>query len=469
MCDEDERLTEIVPSRRQFEFQQLEFYAFIHFTVNTFTGKEWGDGTESESLFDLKDFHADQIAAAVKSAGMRGLILTCKHIDGFCLWPSKFTSHTIAESPYKNGKGDIVAEMSAACQNTGLRFGVYIAPWDRNNSAYGKGKEYDDFFVNQLTELLTGYGKIFSVWFDGACGEGKDGRHQMYDWNRYYSIIRTLQPEACINVCGPDIRWCGNESGDTRESEWSVVPKRAMDTEKIGENSQQNDDEIFRKRKVSASDRDLGSRKVLKNERELVWYPAEVDTSIRPGWFYHPEEDNRLRSVDELFDIYVKSVGGNSMLLLNVPPTKDGLIHPNDVKTLNNLGDLIRKSFAHNLLLQAQISADSSKDGFGISNVLSDDYSTYFRTSSGIRSCKINITFKEVKRISYIVLKENILLSQRIECFSVTASNGNIVYHGTVVGYKKIIRLNTPIEANKLTISIEDSRVFPTLSFIGVY
>lgn len=204
--------------------QQLEFYGFFHYTINTYTGKEWGDGTESPSLFFLEQFNPSQWVRAIKSAGMKGAILTCKHHDGFCLWPSRYTGHTIAASPYKNGAGDIVKEVLEACRREGLKFGVYLSPWDRNHPSYGQGKAYDDCFVNQLIELLTKYGEFFCVWLDGACGEGKNGKIQQYDWLRYYDTIRCLQPDACISVTGPDVRWCGNEAADTRKEEWSVVP-----------------------------------------------------------------------------------------------------------------------------------------------------------------------------------------------------------------------------------------------------
>lgn len=226
----DEKLAEIVPHERQLRFQQLEFYAFIHFTVNTFTDREWGDGTESPEIFRPDKLDADQWVRAVKSAGMKGLILTCKHHDGFCLWQSKTTKHTVAYSPWKNGCGDVVREVSKSCKKYGIKFGVYLSPWDRNCTLYGQGKAYDDFFVKQLTELLTNYGEVFSVWFDGACGEGANGKKQYYDWERYYSVIRELQPNACISVCGPDVRWCGNEAGYTRAAEWTpVIPTLAAE------------------------------------------------------------------------------------------------------------------------------------------------------------------------------------------------------------------------------------------------
>ena len=351
----DEFLIKTVPSERQIMFQQLEFYAFVHFTVNTFTDKEWGDGTESPEIFNPRKLDAEQWVKAIRNAGMKGLILTCKHHDGFCLWPSKYTEHTVAASPYKNGKGDVVGEVADACRKYGIKFGVYLSPWDRNSRLYGYGESYNDYFVNQLTELLTNYGEVFSVWFDGACGEGENGKKQIYDWDRYYAVIRELQPNACINVCGPDIRWCGNEAGHTRKAEWSVVPARTRDTEKIAEASQQEDNEEFRQREIKAWDADLGSREILENETELVWYPAEVNTSIRPGWFYHRNEDDKVRSLDDLMNVYNCSVGGNSTFLLNIPPTPDGLFHENDVKRLEEIGDYLRSNFTGNLLDSAEL------------------------------------------------------------------------------------------------------------------
>lgn len=465
----DERLITAVPSKRQIALQETEFYAFAHYTVNTYTGREWGDGTEDPAVFAPTAFNADQWVEAIKAAGMKGLILTCKHHDGFCLWPSKYTKHSVAASPYKNGKGDIVREVSDACRRGGIKFGVYLSPWDRNQPCYGSGKEYDDYFVNQLTELLTSYGEIFDVWFDGACGEGPNGKKQVYDWERYYAVIRKLQPNACINVCGPDVRWCGNESGDTRESEWSVVPLRTRDTERVAADSQQSDDDSFRQRTIRASDRDLGSRNILRDEKELIWYPAEVDASIRPGWFYHPEEDDKVRSVDNLFDMYLHSVGGNAALLLNIPPTRAGVFHENDVNTLKALGERLGRAFGTNLLASARLTADTAESSFGIENVREDSYDTYFRTAKGVSECEISIKLKEKANISFVVLKENIRCSQRIEKFRIEDGEGNIVYRGTVVGYKKIAELPKNVFTDSLRLVIEDSRVCPTLSFVGVY
>ena len=313
----------IAPSPRQLAWQELEFYGFIHFGMNTFTGREWGDGRASPALFDPARLDPDQWAAAFKSAGMQGLILTCKHHDGFCLWPSAHTDYSVKHAPWKGGRGDVVAETAAACRRAGLKFGVYLSPWDRHDPRYGAGKPYDDYYVAQLTELLTGYGELFCVWLDGACGEGPNGRRQVYDWPRYYRTIRALQPGAVISVCGPDVRWCGNEAGHCRPSEWSVVPAQLRDAAYTAERSQQADDAAFARR-VDRTDEDLGSREAIAGAGALAWYPAEVDTSIRPGWFYHPEEDGRVRTADKLLDIYLAAVGGNAALLLNVPPAPDG-------------------------------------------------------------------------------------------------------------------------------------------------
>lgn len=442
----DDRLTSVVPSRRQLAHQEMEFYAFFHYTINTYTGREWGDGTESPSLFAPSRLNPGQWARAVKAAGMKGAILTCKHHDGFCLWPSKYTSHTVAASPYKNGRGDVVAEVAAACREEGIKFGIYLSPWDRNQSCYGQGKAYDDYFVNQLTELLTGYGDIFCVWLDGACGEGKNGKVQHYDWARYYETIRRLQPEACISVTGPDVRWCGNEAAQTREEEWSVVPARLFDPQKIQENSQQEDNAAFRKKRITSSDEDLGSRKALAGEENLIWYPAEVDVSIRPGWFYHPEEDCQVRSPEELLEIYDRSVGGNGLLLLNIPPTPEGLVHRRDEEVLRELGKQIKARQAKNLSESGRLKT-GVRDG------------AYFA----------RIAWQEPQEISFLVLQEDIRWSQRVEEYVITdGETGTVFYEGRVIGYKKHISL-PKVRVKSLQLTVLKSRGEVRLRAMGCY
>ena len=466
----DHRLIQIVPSPHQKALQEMEFYAFVHFTVNTFTDREWGDGSESPAVFNPEKLDADQWVQAIKAAGMKGLILTCKHHDGFCLWPSKHTAHSVAASPWKNGQGDVVAEVSAACRRAGIRFGVYLSPWDRHEKCYGTGKEYDDYFVAQLTELMTNYGDIFCAWFDGACGEGPNGKKQVYDWPRYYEVIRRLQPGATIHICGPDVRWCGNEAGDTREAEWSVVPLRTQDTEKIKENSQQSDDESFRQRRISASDQDLGSREILANEPDLVWYPAEVDTSIRPSWFWHASEDDKVRPLEKLIDIYEKSVGGNATLLLNIPPTSEGLFHQHDVARLQQFGQYLADCYGDNLAASAAVTASPAAPGHDIGCALTADESYYLPAQENVPA-EITLAWPEEIAFRRIVLQEQISQSQRVERYAIDALvNGQWreIAAGRVIGHKRIVVLEKTA-AQAIRIRIEDARVAPTIRFIGVY
>ena len=455
-----------VPTEIQYEWLNRKT-AFIHLTVNTFTDREWGDGTESPDIFNPTRFDPAQWVAAFRDAGMKGLILTCKHHDGFCLWPSRFTDHTVAASPFHR---DAVRAVSEACRAAGLAFGVYLSPWDRHSPLYGQGKPYDDFYTAQLEELLTSYGPVFSVWMDGAGGEGPSGRKQHYDWNRYIETVRRLQPDACISICGPDIRWCGNEAGFTRDAEWSVVPRRTMDTEKIASLSQQNDDAAFRLRRISASDRDLGSRQVLKDEQALIWYPAEVNTSIRPGWFWHENENGKVKPLEKLIDIYERSVGGNATFLLNVPPTREGLLHGKDVARLHEFGEYLRAAYGENLVCTATLTASKAAAGHGIDDVRKDD-ERYYIPAQEDGTAEITLIFPQPRCLDRLVMKEQLRLSQRVEAFEVDALLDGIwrcVTQATVIGHKRIIRLNG-IFTQGLRIRITDARVAPTLKFIGVY
>lgn len=472
MLNTDYISVKTLPSPRQIAVEELEFYAFAHFTVNTFTDREWGDGTEDEAVFNPTEFDAAQWVRALKAAGIKGLILTCKHHDGFCLWPSEYTEHSVKNSPYKGGRGDIVREVSDACRAGGLKFGVYLSPWDRNNQAYGDSDRYNDYFVNQLTELCKNYGRFFSVWFDGACGEGPNGKKQVYDWERFYNVIRAYQPDACISICGPDIRWCGNEAGDTRQSEWSVIPTKFLSPEEVAAQSQTSDDAKFREKKLDDTQSDLGSRKAIENASEFKWHPAEVDTSIRPGWFYHASEDGRVRSVDTLFDIYMRAVGGNCTLLLNIPPDRRGLFHENDVAALRGLGEKIRDTFALNFAVNAAFDSDSD-DGVNVAeNARCDGYDKFWKPFDGQTSASLTVRLSSPRTVSVIALKENIRLSQRVERFRVigvdTDGGEAVIAEATTIGYKRILRVE-PKTLSAVRIEILDSRVCPTLSFVGIY
>ncbi len=302
---------------------------------------------------------------------------------------------------------------------------------------------------------------MFSVWFDGACGEGPNGKKQYYDWERYYSVIRRLQPNACISVCGPDVRWCGNEAGYTRPSEWSVVPLRTKDTEKVASLSQHEDSDEFRQRKIFAWDQDLGSRELLENEPDLIWYPAETNTSIRPGWFYHAYEDDKVRSLDDLMNVYYNSVGGNTAFLLNIPPARNGLFHPNDVYRLKEIGDALKKAFAVNLADEASLFALSEAEGYAAENLRKDSYDACW-TPKVKHDAELAFEWHEPKEVGNIVIKENIPTGQRVEELVIETKCGGEyeeAFRGTVIGRKRIVRLNG--RADGIRIRFTKSRCEP--------
>ncbi|MGN0458129.1 MAG: alpha-L-fucosidase [Eubacterium sp.] len=433
---EDERLdiyTSIVPNRRQLIIQEMKYYAFIHYGVNTFTNREWGNGKEDESVFNPRRQDTDQWCRAIADAGMKGIILTCKHHDGFCLWPTETTEHCVKNSPYKNGKGDVVREVSESCKKYGLKFGVYLSPWDRNAKCYGT-PEYNDFYIQQLTELLTNYGEIFMLWLDGACGAKADGQPvQDYDFERIWNTAVELQPNIVMSGCAPDVRWIGNESGKTRESEWNVVPKFQYDQQNFAANCQTDDNmKAFQKRCQDVMLPDMGSREFLSNFDEFMWYPAEVDVSIRLGWFYHPLQIFTLKSLNHLMKIYYNSAGNNSLMLLNIPPNKDGLLAKSDVKRLREMGKWIKKE---NELLIKEAKSEKSEDGYII---------------------KLTFPRQSVDRIR---LSEDTTKSQRVEKFSIYVDDKRI-YNGTIIGFSKIAIFD-PVITDNLTVKIEECRKEP--------
>jgi alpha-L-fucosidase len=432
--------------------------------MNTFTGKQWGDGNEDPALFNPTSLDVNQWLSTCREAGIRQVILTCKHHDGFCLWPSKYTEHSVANSPWKNGKGDLVRELADACREMELGFGVYLSPWDRNSPVYGDSPRYNAYFLNQLRELLTQYGKIDEVWFDGACGEGPNGRRQVYDWEAYYSLIRELQPEAVIAIMGPDVRWVGTETGYGRETEWSVVPLEAQNRESIAEGSQKDVDFVpandFRKE-------DLGSRSLIKQAKALVWYPAETDVSIRPGWFYDPAQDTMVKSPEKLLDIYFHSVGANSVLLLNLPPDKRGLIHENDVEALRGLKALLDQLFAENFAGKARLRSDGRNE----QALLDSNNASYWTTRKERETGMIEITLPGARTSDVLALQENIRIGQRIEKFRLEyldEGEWKLAAEGTTVGYKRLLRFE-PVTARDFRLVIEASRLNPTLSELGLY
>ncbi|HEX7757414.1 MAG TPA: alpha-L-fucosidase [Niabella sp.] len=459
-----QRAANIVPTPRQLRWQQLELTAFFHFGINTFTGREWGDGKEDPALFNPAELDALQWVQTMKDAGFKQVIITAKHHDGFCLWPTKTTLHSVKSSPWKNGNGDVVKEVATACKKLGMGFGVYLSPWDRNSPVYGTDA-YNDFFVQQLTELLTGYGKVDEVWFDGANGEGPNGKKQVYDFNRWYRLIRKLQPQAVIAIMGPDVRWVGTESGHGRRMEWSVVTTNNLDQDKVAANSQQG--MLFKPVSDLTGD-DLGSREKISKAKGLVWYPAETDVSIRPGWFYHADQDEKVKTPAELMKIYFTSVGMNSVLLLNVPPDKSGRINEHDVKTLQEWGRMRKELFKTNLLKDAAISC---RNGLNAQALLDSNNATHFTTRGTDTAAAIIFKFRQAKTFNVFAIQENIRVGQRVEKFSVYYKEDDqwkpFIQESTI-GYKRLLHFD-PITTAAIKIEIESSRLNPAIAEAGVY
>lgn len=435
---EVERYNSVLPDANQLNHSKKPFYCFIHFGMNTATGREWGNATETVDDFNITRIKPNQWAKSIKASGATGIILTCKHHDGFCLWNTGTTDFNVMNSPY--GK-DIVKEVADACKKNDLDFGVYLSPWDMHEKTYATDR-YNDFFCRQLTELLTGYGDVFEIWFDGA--KGANAKAFDYDWERYYKICRTLQPNASISICGPDIRWVGNEGGKSRESEFSVVPEYLTKAETIQKNSQQTIDGAAALQRINSKDEDLGSRDVLKKNAFLKWYPAEVDVSIRKGWFF--PGGGKVKSAKKLFNIYLNSVGNNCYLLLNVPPNDKGVISYKDQKSLKKLGVLI-SGVTENPVLVQDLGELKKTDGY-----------TEFK-------------FDSEKKLKFCVLEEDISKGQRVEKFDlyILKPNGKYkkAYAGTVIGNKKIIKLKGKCLGAMLI--IRQSRSTPHIKKIGFY
>lgn len=431
------------PSENQMRWFDTEFYAFVHFSPNTYTGLEWGTGQEDPAIFNPTELDCDQWVEAVKSAGMKGLVLTAKHHDGFCLWPSAYTEHSVKNSPCVK---DIVKEAAEACRRGGIRFGFYLSPWDRNSKLYGT-PEYNDYYCNQLTELLTGYGDIFCVWFDGACGEGPNGKKQEYDFDRYIALIRKYQPEAVIfNDAGPDIRWCGNEAGKARHAEWAVVPSELCYRAKVQTGAGPLSGDLSYMYNV---DPDAGSLANILYSKGLVYCPAEVDMSIRPGWFYHPQE--QPHSLERLFHTYLTSVGGNACLNLNIPPMPSGRFDEADVQRLKELGEMIRSQLSLDLAPQAAIHRED----------ISETQARWI------------LDFAEPCTLRYVSLMEEIAKGQRVENFQLRAlmedGTTQTIYQGTTIGHKKICALSHPIQTKQLVIAVTAARDTVNLQSIQVF
>jgi alpha-L-fucosidase len=421
------------PSPWQLTWQRDELALFLHFGVNTFSDREWGDGREDPATFNPAALDARQWARAARQAGARALILTAKHHDGFCLWPSRVTEHSVARSPWRGGAGDVVREFTDACRLEGLRAGLYLSPWDRNAPVYGDSPRYNDFYCAQLTELLTHYGPLAEVWFDGANGEGPNGRRQSYDWPRIFGLVRRLQPHAVMfSDAGPDVRWCGNEAGAAGDPNWATMDPAAVPY-------------------PGASGDGVIAALQHGDPQGSVWRPAETDTSIRPGWFYHPAENERVKSVDQLSDIWFTSVGRNSKLLLNVPPTREGLLHPTDVARLADLRARLTALFAEDLAAGRRV-----------------DWRI-----TGAHSAVAELDLGRTATVGISRLEEDIARGQCVARYAVLGTESDRgswreLARGTTVGHRKLDRF-APATVRKVRIEVQDAVAPPHRLRIGLY
>ena len=438
-----------LPNENHLSWHQMEYYAFVHFNMNTFTDEEWGHGNETPDQFNPTELDARQWARVCKEAGMSAIIITAKHHDGFCLWPSQYTEHSVKNSPWRDGEGDLLRELSDACREYGLKFGVYMSPWDRNNPVYGT-PEYNEYFMKQLTEVLTSYGPIFEVWFDGANGEGPNGKKQEYDWPGFIATVREHQPGAVIfSDAGPGVRWVGNERGFADETNWCTL----------------NRDDYY---PGTPRYKELTSG----NKNGTHWIPAEADVSIRPGWYYHASEDDKVKTPAELLDIHYKSVGRNANLLLNLPVDRRGLVHENDIESLMGLREILDSIYSDNVAEKAAAKASSKwSESHEAYHVTDQSLETYWAASGNDTTATLSLQFGDPVKLNHILLQEYIPLGQRVESFTVEVMTGDEwmkVAEGTTVGFRRILQFDE-VTAETLRINIKSALAPPTLSNVELY
>lgn len=449
-----------IPSERQIAWQELEYYGFIHFNMNTFSDREWGFGDEKPEQFNPTELDARQWARVASEAGMKGLIITAKHHDGFVLWPSAYTEHSVKNSPWRYGKGDLIQEFVDACREFDLKVGIYYSPWDRNHPDYGK-PEYITYMRNQLTELLTNYGDVFEVWFDGA--NGGDGwygganetrkvdKFSYYDWPTTHALVRELQPNAMMfSDAGPDVRWVGNEHGYAYETTWSNLYRDS----------------------VYAGMPEYSEKWADGQENGSHWVPAESDVSIRPGWYYHAYEDHKVKTLDQLVEIFYRSIGRNSSMLINFPVDRRGLIHEKDEAAILALGEKIRADFEFNLLGESEVTAsDERGKDYTAEHVIDADYESYWTVSDGVGEASLTFDFGTEVRFNRLLLQEYTPLGQRVKSFVLekeTAIGWEKVAEGTTIGYKRIMRFSYQT-AQRVRIRFLDGKGIPVISEVGLY
>jgi alpha-L-fucosidase len=438
-----------LPTRQQLAWHETEYYLFVHFGPNTFTDKEWGEGTEPETIFNPAQLDCRQWCRIAKDAGAKGIIITAKHHDGFCLWPSKFSRHTVKESRWKDGKGDVLKELSQACREAGLKFGIYLSPWDRNHPDYGTPK-YNDVFVGMMKEILQNYGPIWELWWDGANGEGLNGKKQVYDWRRFENTVRQYSPQTVVfSDIGPDIRWAGNENGVAGKTNWNFL------------------DTAGYKRGIGAPPADTLNQGNVNGKK---WIPAECDVSIRPGWFWHASENDKIKTPQQLFDLYLKSVGRGANLLLNVPPDRRGLINEADSAALIEFKKLRDESFTENLLKQASTYYQFSRNDLSSKDLIIRSFDST-ATGYGINLQNFIVELQQPTKINCIVLREAIHLGQTIRKFNIVMYNGTKVARkisGTTVGRKRILTFKAT-NITSFTVYLEDAKGNDNIIGVAAY
>lgn len=439
-----------IPTARQLDWQRDELRMFIHYGVNQYTDREWGDGTEDPAIFDPSDLDAAQWARVAEETGFRAVILTAKHHDGFTLWPSRYTDHSVERSPWKDGQGDVVRELQVAARAVGLKMGLYLSPWDRNAPVYGEEEAYNRFYMGQLRELLTQYGPLAEVWFDGAKGE--DAKDMDYDFDAYWAMVRQLQPGAVIfSDAGPDVRWIGNEHGFAGRTNWSTYDRSKVGVGMAGITDYLN----------------TGER------GGPDWVPGECDTSIRPGWFYHADEEPK--TLAQLLEIYYKSVGRNCVLLLNVPPTPAGRFDEADVERLRAFKAAVDEIFATDLAAGASAEGSSTWGGasrFGAAQVLDGDETTYWAPEEGAASPSLTLDLDGEQTFNVVRVEEPVTMGQRVARYRVEAwqeGSWQTISEGTTIGYKKLDRLAEPVTASRLRVVVEEALATPLLSEVGLH
>ena len=462
-CSKPIEQLEPVPAARQLDWHKVEMYGLVCFNLVTFEDKEWGYGDADPAIFNPTEFSAEQIVGAARDGGLNGIILVCKHHEGFCLWPTKTTEYNISRSPWKNGEGDMVREFQLACEKAGMKFGVYLSPWDRNSADYGQAG-YIPVYYEQLRELLTGYGELFEVWFDGA--NGGDGwyggadtirnidRFSYYGWDSIYSIVRELQPNAVIFSDMGDVRWVGNEEGFAGETSWCMYTPKGRDDDarpapgftKYWEATEGHEDGKY-------------------------WMPSECDFSIRPGWYYHPDQNEAVKSSRELFGHYLKTVGRNASFNLGLPPDTRGIMHEKDVESLRGFKEILDEAFETNLAYRQKVSVDAGRSGFWAKKLVDGDPQSCWAAPADQTSAEILIQLDKIQEINAILLQEFIGLGQRIKSFRVEVKKDDtyeLIAEASTIGYKRILTFDA-IQTDEIKVTITDSRSAPVLTEIQLY